>query len=264
MKNRVEYPRFTLLSCAIEFQRIEGRMTSLTALHQQEMDFLKIQVAKIAAQGTNVLLVSRPVSRLAQDFLFERGIALVQGIKDHILDQISRVTCCPIFSSIDEITPARVSLCGLFRTQTFILSDGSKKTVMVVDECPPSLFCSILLRGGNEYTLSKVKAALLFLTYAIYSLRMEVDLTLDFGGTISIQQKQAPESLDLAVAGASHSCYRNHIEHGCSCARGKYRFFDNDADVDCDFGRNLLVLTGSNISEDWQRYYSYFGKESRG
>ena len=50
---------------------------------------------------------------------------------------------------------------------------------MYLDGCPPELGCSVTLRGGNSFILSKVKQIMQYMVYMAYSLRLETHFLLD-------------------------------------------------------------------------------------
>ncbi|MED6147599.1 1-phosphatidylinositol-3-phosphate 5-kinase fab1a [Stylosanthes scabra] len=67
MTSKFDKPRFLILGGALEYQRISNQLSSVDTLLQQEMDHLKMAVAKIGAHHPNVLLVEKSVSRYAQE-----------------------------------------------------------------------------------------------------------------------------------------------------------------------------------------------------
>eukprot|EP01083_Nonionella_stella_P090241 252116_1 len=69
MKRRILKPRILLLSCALEFQRISGRLCSLDTLIKQEKEYIEIMVAKIQALKPSIVVVQRSVCRLAQELI---------------------------------------------------------------------------------------------------------------------------------------------------------------------------------------------------
>ncbi|URE23909.1 Phosphatidylinositol-4-phosphate 5-Kinase [Musa troglodytarum] len=59
MLSKIEKPRFLILGGALEYQRVTNLLSSFDTLLQQEMDHLKMAVAKIDAHHPNVLLVEK-------------------------------------------------------------------------------------------------------------------------------------------------------------------------------------------------------------
>ncbi|KAL8489774.1 hypothetical protein ACS0TY_025101 [Phlomoides rotata] len=63
MTTRIEKPRLMILGGALEYQRVSNALSSFDTLLQQEMDHLKMAVAKIEAHHPNILLVEKSVLR---------------------------------------------------------------------------------------------------------------------------------------------------------------------------------------------------------
>lgn len=117
----------------------------------QEMDHLKMAVAKIAAYQPDILLVEKTVSRFAQDLLLEKNISLVLNIKRPILERIARCTGAQIVPSIDHLSTQKLGHCELFHVDKFaehheIGGQGPKKTLktlMFFEGCPKPLGCTV-------------------------------------------------------------------------------------------------------------------------
>jgi len=81
MAREIKNPRIMLLSGGIDYTRAEHRIASLNTLLEQEEKYLQILVGKITKLKPNVLMVSRAVSRKAQELLLETNIILLQHVK---------------------------------------------------------------------------------------------------------------------------------------------------------------------------------------
>eukprot|EP00854_Cymbomonas_tetramitiformis_P021668 gene21668-26062_t len=73
MASSHEAPRIVLLLGALEYQRVENRLSSLDTLLEQEREHLRVAVARIAVHRPDVLLVEKTVSRYAQEIGKELG-----------------------------------------------------------------------------------------------------------------------------------------------------------------------------------------------
>lgn len=119
----------------------------------QEIDHLKVTVARIESLRPNVLLVERSVSSYAQEYLLANEISLVLNVKRPLLERISRCTGANIVSSIDNLTSARLGHCEFFRLERVreINSSSdqtikkSNKTLMFFEGCPKRLGCTVVL-----------------------------------------------------------------------------------------------------------------------
>lgn len=126
---------------------------SLNLLSPQEINHLKIAVAKIEAHRPNILLVEKSVSSYAQEYLLKKEISLVLNVKRPLLERISRCTGAEIVPSIDDIASARLGQCEIFRIAKVFehcpqgepLNKRSMKTWMFFEGCPRRLGCTVIM-----------------------------------------------------------------------------------------------------------------------
>lgn len=114
----------------------------------QEMDHLKMAVAKIDSHNPQILLVEKSVSRFAQEYLLAKDISLVLNIKRPLLERISRCTGAQIVPSVDQLTSPKLGYCDLFHVEKFVETHGQgvkklAKTLMYFDGCPKPLGCTV-------------------------------------------------------------------------------------------------------------------------
>ncbi|XP_015972438.1 1-phosphatidylinositol-3-phosphate 5-kinase FAB1B [Arachis duranensis] len=191
MTSKFDKPRFLILGGALEYQRISNQLSSVDTLLQQEMDHLKMAVAKIGAHHPNVLLVEKSVSRYAQEYLLAKDISLVLNIKKPLLERIARCTGAQIVPSIDHLTSQKVGYCEAFHVDKFFEEHGSAgqcgkkstKTLMFFEGCPKPLGCTILLRGASGDELKKVKHVVQYGVFAAYHLALETSFLADEGAS---------------------------------------------------------------------------------
>eukprot|EP01018_Ginkgo_biloba_P039388 Gb_11903 [translate_table: standard] len=192
MTRRYKNPRLLLLGGALEYQRTSNQLSSLDTLLQQEMDYLKMAVARIEAHHPNVLLVEKTVSRHAQECLLAKEISLVLDVKKPRLERIARCTGAQIVSSLDNLTAPKVKHCELFHVEKFVEEHGSAgeggkkltKTLMFFEGCPKPLGCTVLLKGANGDELKKVKRVVQFAVFAAYHLALETSFLADERATL--------------------------------------------------------------------------------
>lgn len=205
MHSRVEKPRLLILGGALEYQRVTNLLSSFDTLLQQEMDHLKMAVAKIDAQRPNVLLVEKSVSRFAQDYLLAKNISLVLNIKKPLLERISRCTGAQIVPSIDHLSSAKLGLCDLFHVERLFEEHGSAdqngkkltKTLMFFEGCPKPLGCTILLKGANGDELKKIKHVIHYGVFAAYHLALETSFLADEGASLPELPLKSPITVAL-------------------------------------------------------------------
>ena len=174
-----QQPKILMMNCSIDYQRNESKMASLDPLILQEYEFLKNFPSRILALKPNLLLVEKSVARVAQDMLLHGGVTLVHNIKPQVMQNIARCTGADILQSMEQVTRPRLGTCQVFRLQRYALPNGGAKTLMYFEGCAPDLGCSLVLRGGNEKTLAKVKTIIRYLIYVSYNLKLEAKFLMD-------------------------------------------------------------------------------------
>lgn len=182
MSQDIENPKILLLQGAIVYQRTEGRFMSLEPVLMQENEYLRNVCARIIALQPDIVMVQRNVSRLAQDFLREKGITLVHNVKQKLLDRLSTCINADLVGSLDaHIGRPRLGTCKRFYLNNFIVSkDQSYKTLMFLEGLPnPHLGSTVLLRGASKLELSKIKKIFSFILFATYNWRLEKSFLMD-------------------------------------------------------------------------------------
>ncbi|XP_039024394.1 1-phosphatidylinositol-3-phosphate 5-kinase FAB1A-like isoform X2 [Hibiscus syriacus] len=217
MTSKIDKPRFLILGGALEYQRISNHLSSFDTLLQQEMDHLKMAVAKVGAHHPNVLLVEKSVSRYAQEYLLAKDISLVLNIKRPLLERIARCTGAQIVPSIDHLTSPKLGYCDVFHVEKFFEEHGSAgqggkkltKTLMFFEGCPKPLGYTILLKGANGDELKKVKHVVQYGVFAAYHLALETSFLADEGATlpelplkspINVALPDKPSSIDRSIS----------------------------------------------------------------
>ncbi|KAL1538052.1 1-phosphatidylinositol-3-phosphate 5-kinase [Salvia divinorum] len=205
MTSRVEKPRLLILGGALEYQRVSNALSSFDTLLQQEMDHLKMAVAKISVHTPNILLVEKSVSRYAQEYLLAKEISLVLNIKRPLLERIARCTGAQIVPSIDHLSSEKVGYCDMFNVMKFTEEHGSAgqagkklaKTLMYFEGCPKPQGCTIILRGASGDELKKVKHVVQYGVFAAYHLALETSFLADEGASLPALPLNSPIKVAL-------------------------------------------------------------------
>ena len=174
-------PRIMLVTFPLEFHRVEGQYMQFSQIVRQEKEYLGNLATRIAATRPHVILVEKSVSRVALDALATHHIAVARSVKPSAIQLVSRITQGDIISSMDKLLEPRFGHCQRFRIQTFDhpLIPGRRKTYMRFEGCNPSMGCTILLRGGDNDTLKKVKKVTRLLSFIVRNLKLETHLWKD-------------------------------------------------------------------------------------
>jgi len=180
MPRSIAHPNILILTFPLEYARHQQHFMSLEPVIRQEREFLQNLVHRIAALRPQLLLVARNVSGLALEFLEQANIATAYNVKPSVLEAIARCSESRIISSIDKlaIKSGQPSRCASFSLKTYV-HRGRKKTYMYLSGCPKELGCTIVLRGGENETLAKIKSVTEFMTYVVYNLKLETCLMRD-------------------------------------------------------------------------------------
>ncbi|KAG6736171.1 hypothetical protein POTOM_061102 [Populus tomentosa] len=217
MTSKIEKPRLLILGGALEYQRVSKHLSSFDTLLQQEMDHLKMAVAKIDAHNPDVLLVENSVSRHAQEYLLANDISLVLNIKRPLLERIARCTGAQIVPSIDHLSSPKLGYCEKFHVERFLEDLGTAghggkklvKTLMYFEGCPKPLGFTILLRGANGDELKKVKHVVQYGVFAAYHLALETSFLADEGASlpelplntpITVALPDKPSSIERSIS----------------------------------------------------------------
>jgi 1-phosphatidylinositol-3-phosphate 5-kinase len=199
-------PRVMLVTFPLEFQRVEGQYMHFGQVVRQEKEYLTNLAARIAALRPHIVLVEKSVSRIALDALAMHKIGVARSVKESAIQFVARMTQGDVFSSIDRLAlEPHFGHCGNFQIQTFDhpLIPGRRKTYMRFEGCNKEMGCTILLRGGNNDTLTRIKRVTRFLTFIVRNLKLETHLWID--SVIAVPQLTAEAVPSLPSSSVSNS-----------------------------------------------------------
>lgn len=186
-------PRVMLFDYAFEFEQGETRLSRLDSLRDSEKDSLRKLTNSVIDHRPHIVVVGKSVSGLALEYLHKAGIIVARNVKPSALQAVARCTQAGIFDTYQFFPDnTRLGRCAVFRAQTLVhkLIPGGRKTLMRFEGCNKDLGATILLRGSDIATLSKIKRVMRFMTLAAYSIRLELQLLWD-------EQASLSNSIDL-------------------------------------------------------------------
>eukprot|EP01088_Endostelium_zonatum_P008518 TRINITY_DN2153_c0_g1_i1.p1 TRINITY_DN2153_c0_g1~~TRINITY_DN2153_c0_g1_i1.p1 ORF type:complete len:1989 (-),score=536.03 TRINITY_DN2153_c0_g1_i1:43-6009(-) len=236
MQTRIQNPKVLLLKGSLEFQRGE-RLTSFDSLIQQEAEYLKLVVDRIAALKPDVVVIEKTVSRVALDMILEKSITLVLNVRMVVLERIARFTGAVIISAVENsglnegvlgrnVKEFKVCTWKTGTTATTnhhppasgkgdkggdkgaaAASQQGKKTLMYFGGCQKEMGCSIVLKGGTIEVLRDIKRMLLFSIYAAYNIHLQKSVLYDFSAVpiCATDNNSKDGSGDGAVAVLQHN-----------------------------------------------------------
>ncbi|CAC5388449.1 PIKFYVE [Mytilus coruscus] len=254
MSQKLVNPYILLLKGSIEYQRVENKFSSLEPQILQEEEFLKKSVKKISSlhPKPNIVIVEKSVSRLAQNYLLEKGITLVYNVKLSVMEKIERLTQGCIVPSIDGIVsgPITLGFCHNFKVCHFNLPSGETKTLLCFDGCAQHLGCTIVLRGGSKGELTRIKKVVKLMITACYNSQLEMSYCMD---EFAMPDSRADDSL------MESDSVINFTEEKTSVKVSDYL-------QDSKSGVNLLKLdsgdTNKDIIRNEERTTDHLGKDN--
>ncbi|QDZ23907.1 phosphatidylinositol phosphate kinase [Chloropicon primus] len=183
MPSDIKSPKILLLGCAVEYERMQNRLSSVDILLEQEREHLRLSVARILQYRPTLIFVEKTVARNAQELLLQAGVTLVLKVKPSLMNHISRLTGSDIVQNLADIRPDNFGTCDHFYVKTFKLSPeevalegklaSKTKTLLFLDGCPYKAGCSIILKGSSLSSLLILKKIITFGVYAAYHHKIE-------------------------------------------------------------------------------------------
>ncbi|ADV21989.1 1-phosphatidylinositol-3-phosphate 5-kinase, putative [Cryptococcus gattii WM276] len=177
MSRRLVNPRIMVVTFPLDYHRVDNQFMSLDPILAQEKDYLRLLTKRIIDARPHIVLAQSSVSRIALDYLLEANIALARSVKASAIQQVARCTQADVVASMDRLVlEPRMGRCGEFRIQSFDheLIPGRRKTLMRFEGASREQGCTIILRGADLPTLSKVKVITDFMALVAYHLRNEM------------------------------------------------------------------------------------------
>ncbi|KAL3990361.1 Phosphatidylinositol-4-phosphate 5-Kinase family protein [Acanthocheilonema viteae] len=186
MPNEIRNASVLTLEGSIEYERVNDKLSSIEPIISQESEYLRNQVERMLSHRPSVVLVERNVASLAVQMLLHAGVTLVSNIKPRVLQRIARSTGADVMPSLDaQILNQKIGFCPLFRQEKIQLASGKYKCLLMFEECPPELGCSVLLRGNSKRDLRTAKRILHYAILMLYSNHLEVKLLSSCGTTLT-------------------------------------------------------------------------------
>ncbi|EEB05619.1 1-phosphatidylinositol-3-phosphate 5-kinase Fab1 [Schizosaccharomyces japonicus yFS275] len=193
-------PKIAIIAFSLDYQCDEQRLMSLDSIINQEQEYLLNLVNRICTLGANLLFIRDLIPGLALDYLKERGVVAVHGIKDSVLFELSRRCGADIIPSIDRLAfQPRLGSCKTFEIKSFVVDPHSKtrKSYIIVDGCLEQLGCSVILRGGNLKVLSRIKEIVQLLSMVSSHLKLEIFMLRD--SFVQLQQDMYSYLADATI-----------------------------------------------------------------
>ena len=202
MPRTISNPRIMLVTFPVEYHHSEMQLMSLDPMIAQGKEYIHNLVMRIVSHKPTVLVIGNTVSGIALDYLLEYGVATLYNVKPSVIEALSRCCEADIISSIDKLSSnPELGSCAQFSVRTSVhdLIPGHKKTLVYLNGCPQELGCTVVLRGADMQTLSRIKRVLDFMIYVAYNLKLETSLMYDNMINIPNLTDMSDESTEMGV-----------------------------------------------------------------
>ncbi|OQR76585.1 1-phosphatidylinositol 3-phosphate 5-kinase-like [Tropilaelaps mercedesae] len=173
MRCHIDQPKVLILQGAITYQRNEEKIDTLEPIVMQEQDYVKYAIAKIRAYQPDVLIVEKSVSWLVRERVRELNVSLITNVKKSVMERLAHLTGSSQVTGLDALGSPTLGTCERFAVRLLDMSNSQSKSITVFSGCPEHLGCSVLLRGGSFFELSKLKRVLKFMIFMNYNWRLE-------------------------------------------------------------------------------------------
>ncbi|ODV97519.1 hypothetical protein PACTADRAFT_14061 [Pachysolen tannophilus NRRL Y-2460] len=179
MPRELSNPRIILIMFPIEYNKTEQQYMSLELVLAQEREYLHKLVGRIIALNPDIVFIGASISGLALNMLDNEGIAVAYNLKPQVIERIARLTDADVVTSIDKLAVnPKAGTADLFEVRQYIHAN-TKKCYMFLTGCNQSFGGTILLRGGDDFILKKVKDAIEFMVYVVFNSHLEYSLFKD-------------------------------------------------------------------------------------
>lgn len=173
MPRHISRPKIALIMFPLEYMRTGQHFMSLEPIINQEKEYIHKLVGRILALNPDVVFVGASISGLALKLLDEARIAVAYNMKPQVIERIARMTQADIVTSMDKLAlNLKLGECQSLDVKTYAYRNMTK-TMIFLTGCDHQLGSTILLRGGDEELLRKIKESTEFAVYALCNLRLE-------------------------------------------------------------------------------------------
>ena len=202
MPRTISNPRVMLITFPVEYHHSEMQLMSLDPMIAQGKEYIHNLVMRIVSHKPSVVVIGNTVSGIALDYLLQYGISTLYNVKPSVIEALSRCCEADIISSIDKLSSnPELGRCAQFSVRTSVhdLIPGHKKTLVYLNGCPAELGCTVVLRGADMQTLSRIKRVLDFMIYVAYNLKLETSFMYDNLINIPSLTDISDESTEMSI-----------------------------------------------------------------
>jgi T-complex protein 1 subunit eta len=157
MTKRFENPKILLLNVELELksekENAEVRISSpaeYQSIVDAEWQVIYDKLDACVDCGANIVLSKLPIGDLATQYFADRGLFCAGRVDDGDMKRVAKATNGSIQTTTNSLTEKALGTCGVFEEKQV----GDERFNLFT-ECPSSLTCTIVLRGGTEQFIAE-------------------------------------------------------------------------------------------------------------
>ena len=161
MPRSVSNAKLAVINSAIEVKKTEVDAkiqitdpNQLASFLEEEENFIRGLVDKIANSGANVVICQKGIDDLAQHYMAKKGIFAIRRAKKSDMEALAKATGAKIITNIDDLDSASLGKAAKVDERKIGESD-----MTFVTGCDEAKSVSVLLRGGTEHVVDEIKRA---------------------------------------------------------------------------------------------------------
>lgn len=180
MTKRFENPKILLLNVELELksekENAEVRISSPSeyqSIVDAEWQVIYDKLDACVASGANIVLSKLPIGDLATQYFADRGLFCAGRVVDGDLKRVAKATNASIQTTTNGLRNEVLGTCGLFEEKQV----GDERFNLFT-QCPSTLTCTIVLRGGTEQFIAESERS-------IHDALMVVKRTIQSGSVVA-------------------------------------------------------------------------------
>lgn len=157
MAKKFENPKILLLNVELELkserENAEVRISSpkdYQSIVEAEWQVIYDKLDACVNSGANIILSKLPIGDLATQYFADRGLFCAGRVTDGDMKRVAKATNGSIQTTTNGLTESVLGTCGLFEE-----SQVGDERFNLFTQCPSSLTCTIVLRGGTEQFIAE-------------------------------------------------------------------------------------------------------------
>ena len=202
MPRRVEKAKIALIDKALDIEKTEFDSKLLIDSPEQMEEFIKQEdvvigrlVDKIAATGSNVLILQEDLNKLAYYLLAKKGILAVRRVQQATMKKVAKATGGHIISNLDVLTEKDLGFAEVVEERTI----GDAK-MLFVEDCKNPHSVTILIRGANKRVVDEAERSIHDALCVVRDVIQEQKIVAG-GGAPEIEAARAVKKYAVTLAG---------------------------------------------------------------